>query len=474
MTIGLLIAFAALTSFDAFDRGSREQQPPDRRRGQRPPQRREHGADPARRRIARAGDRRRAVDVRPHADRQRPRLQVDVLAGRECDRAAPRARRAPLPGHHRARPSGSTGCTRGTAGPDDPGSSLPQHGVRAGRTCRSRARWSTRPRCPVFRLGAAPVRSVGISLRTDHGTTGARARPGAQLRQHAARRAPADRDHRRRDLHVQLRRFRQGAHLARGRQQSQARDRGGPSRVGPSQVLVNVAAARHDAAHADRDQRPRLANPPLQGRHMPMSRLRNEQGIALATTIILVAVMLVMGAAILEVVNTQAQQTSKDRAGESAFNLAEATLNSEAFLLGRNWPQASVGGTLRRQHAHRRPDGSGDGPVADADPAGPEHPRADLQRQRQPGGNHVACHRVRRGRAQRLGCEPAQRSRLRRPRSPPRRHAGCGSAPRPAWRVASGRSSASCRPAGSRCSRRTSRSSPARWARTSRRRPVRR
>jgi Tfp pilus assembly protein PilX len=80
---------------------------------------------------------------------------------------------------------------------------------------------------------------------------------------------------------------------------------------------------------------------------MSMSRLRNDQGIALVTTIILVAVMLVMGAAILTVVNTQADQTTKDRAGESAFNLAEATLNAEAFLLGRNWPQASVAGTCK-------------------------------------------------------------------------------------------------------------------------------
>ena len=78
---------------------------------------------------------------------------------------------------------------------------------------------------------------------------------------------------------------------------------------------------------------------------MPMSRLRNEQGIALPTTIILVAIMLVMGAAILQVVTTQATQTTRDRVGESAFNLAEATLNAQAFLLGRNWPQASVAGT---------------------------------------------------------------------------------------------------------------------------------
>ena len=76
-----------------------------------------------------------------------------------------------------------------------------------------------------------------------------------------------------------------------------------------------------------------------------MSRLRCERGIALVTTIVLLAVMLVMGTAILGVVITQANQTTKERRGEAAFNLAEAALNAEAFLLGRNWPKTAVAGT---------------------------------------------------------------------------------------------------------------------------------
>lgn len=78
---------------------------------------------------------------------------------------------------------------------------------------------------------------------------------------------------------------------------------------------------------------------------MPLSRLRSEQGIALVTTIVLTAVMLVLGSAIVGVVITQADQTTKDHSGEAAFNLAEAALNAEAFLLGRNWPATSVAGT---------------------------------------------------------------------------------------------------------------------------------
>lgn len=76
-----------------------------------------------------------------------------------------------------------------------------------------------------------------------------------------------------------------------------------------------------------------------------MSRLRTEDGIALVTTIILTSVMLIMGWAILGLVVTQTGQTSTERRGESAFNLAEATLNANAFLLGRSWPQTPVAGT---------------------------------------------------------------------------------------------------------------------------------
>jgi hypothetical protein len=72
---------------------------------------------------------------------------------------------------------------------------------------------------------------------------------------------------------------------------------------------------------------------------MLTSHPRSEQGFALVTTVILTAVMLILGTAILGLVVTQSGQTSTERGGESAFNLAEATLNAEAFLLGRNWPK---------------------------------------------------------------------------------------------------------------------------------------
>lgn len=70
-----------------------------------------------------------------------------------------------------------------------------------------------------------------------------------------------------------------------------------------------------------------------------MRVLRNEGGSALVTAIVVVAMMLVLGTAALGVVLTQTDQTRKERTGESTFNLAEATLNAQAFLLARDWPQ---------------------------------------------------------------------------------------------------------------------------------------
>lgn len=67
-----------------------------------------------------------------------------------------------------------------------------------------------------------------------------------------------------------------------------------------------------------------------------------EDGFALVTTVALVAIMLVIGTALLSVVLTQTAQTRTERVDDSAFNLAEAALNAEAFLLGRNWPQSAA------------------------------------------------------------------------------------------------------------------------------------
>lgn len=60
------------------------------------------------------------------------------------------------------------------------------------------------------------------------------------------------------------------------------------------------------------------------------------------STILVVAIMMSLGFATISVVDTQTAQTRVERTSESAFNLAEAALNAQAFLLGRNWPRTTA------------------------------------------------------------------------------------------------------------------------------------
>ena len=52
-------------------------------------------------------------------------------------------------------------------------------------------------------------------------------------------------------------------------------------------------------------------------------------------------VMLALGLALLAIVDTQANESSAEVTRDRAFNLAESVLTSEAFILGRNWPDAA-------------------------------------------------------------------------------------------------------------------------------------
>lgn len=70
------------------------------------------------------------------------------------------------------------------------------------------------------------------------------------------------------------------------------------------------------------------------------ARLREEDGWALAASIVLLATMLIVGLALLTVVDTQSRASAWERQTDSAFNLAEGALNGEAFLLSRSWPDA--------------------------------------------------------------------------------------------------------------------------------------
>jgi len=73
-----------------------------------------------------------------------------------------------------------------------------------------------------------------------------------------------------------------------------------------------------------------------------MRAFRREEGAALLTAIVAVTLMATVGFSLLSVVDSQTKETRTERASESAFNLAEAVLNAQAFLAGRNWPRSTA------------------------------------------------------------------------------------------------------------------------------------
>jgi hypothetical protein len=70
-----------------------------------------------------------------------------------------------------------------------------------------------------------------------------------------------------------------------------------------------------------------------------VSRVRDdERGVALITALLATMVMLVLGLALLSIVDTQASQSTSERSRDRAFNLSESVLSSQAFVLSRYWP----------------------------------------------------------------------------------------------------------------------------------------
>jgi len=65
------------------------------------------------------------------------------------------------------------------------------------------------------------------------------------------------------------------------------------------------------------------------------TKLAQESGNVLVTAILLMSIMLSVGVAIASTVDTQTTQSRKERERESTFNLAEAALSAQTFILGR-------------------------------------------------------------------------------------------------------------------------------------------
>lgn len=64
-------------------------------------------------------------------------------------------------------------------------------------------------------------------------------------------------------------------------------------------------------------------------------KLAAERGNVLVTAILLMSIMLSVGIAVASTVDTQTDQSRKERERESTFNLAEASLSAQTFILGR-------------------------------------------------------------------------------------------------------------------------------------------
>ena len=75
--------------------------------------------------------------------------------------------------------------------------------------------------------------------------------------------------------------------------------------------------------------------------HVIARTRRDESGAALITALLAAVIMLGIGIALLSIVDTQARQSGIERTRDRAFNLSESALNTQAFVLGRNWPSAA-------------------------------------------------------------------------------------------------------------------------------------
>jgi Tfp pilus assembly protein PilX len=72
-----------------------------------------------------------------------------------------------------------------------------------------------------------------------------------------------------------------------------------------------------------------------------------QDGSALVTALLVMSLFMSLGVATLSLVDVQQKESGRERVRESAFALSEGVLNSQIYLLSRQWPgvaaQAYVG-----------------------------------------------------------------------------------------------------------------------------------
>jgi hypothetical protein len=73
-----------------------------------------------------------------------------------------------------------------------------------------------------------------------------------------------------------------------------------------------------------------------------IDRLRTEGGASLVAAVMLMSIMMGTGLAGYSYVDSQQRESSRERLSESSFNLGEGSLNTQAFILSRNWPGSAA------------------------------------------------------------------------------------------------------------------------------------
>jgi type II secretory pathway pseudopilin PulG len=79
-----------------------------------------------------------------------------------------------------------------------------------------------------------------------------------------------------------------------------------------------------------------------------MRRARSEDGFALVAAIVLLGAILSVGIGLLTFADAQQRASTREQSGESAFNLAEAALNTQVGQISREWPASEEAETKEK------------------------------------------------------------------------------------------------------------------------------
>ena len=116
----------------------------------------------------------------------------------------------------------------------------------------------------------------------------------------------------------------------------------------PNAVYTFTAAAGTPLAHAQGDRRrPAQRDLRAEGQdlhldrmhpHHMRSRLNSSDGYAIASAMILMTIMMMLGLAAMALVDTETKSSGRERTHETRLNLTEGVIAAEIFHLSRTWP----------------------------------------------------------------------------------------------------------------------------------------